>query len=57
MSDSIRQVSHNEKLKNLADSNNTNLYVSGIPTDVDFNEHVRVAFLNATKPVLIPSRR
>lgn len=36
----IYQVSHNEKLKKLGDENNTNLYVSGLPVDGNFNEHV-----------------
>ena len=31
--------SHNDKLKKLGDEGNTNLYISNIPIDLDFNEH------------------
>ena len=31
--------SHNDKLKKLGDEGNTNLYISNIPVDLDFNEH------------------
>lgn len=31
--------SHNDKLKKLGDDHNTNLYISNLPVDLDFNEH------------------
>lgn len=37
-------MSHNEKLKTLGDKDNTNLYVSNIPMDNNFNEHVCIRY-------------